>query len=40
MTEDEKTFLAKRRGRNIALALTLAMLPILFYALTFVRMPK
>ncbi len=40
MTDDEyKLFLAKRRGRNIALGVTLAVLSALFYALTVVRGP-
>ncbi len=40
MTEDEKAFVAKRRGRNIALGLTLLGLTILFYILTYVRLPR
>jgi hypothetical protein len=39
MTDEQKAFLAKRRGRNIALGLALLVLSIMFYILTYVRAP-
>ena len=37
-SDEEKTFQAKRRSRNIAIGLVLAALVVLFYAITIARM--
>jgi len=36
--EEERLFIARRQGRNVALGLLLAGLAVLFFAITVVRM--